>query len=162
MEAGNYPTKDALTLFAQELHELISWLRQRPNLSRFLLAYLQNEAADIKTPKPGHQELMFLTPNQRAILDALDGQAMKTSKLSRVTKIDRSKLFRRQCLAGLKESGRVRNIRGLGFYRPDRPPPDLLENLAPTNQTPCESLEAMVQDRCSTSPASDVGQRDTS
>lgn len=65
------------------------------------------------------------TPLQRAILEALDGSAMKQAALERALKTNRRVLHRPTGLIDLFDSGRVCKHRRLGYYRPDRPPSEL-------------------------------------
>jgi len=64
-------------------------------------------------------------PVQKAILDALDGQAMRTEDLAGIVG-GRSRLFdKKNGLQQLKDLGLIRNHMRLGFYRPDSPPDEL-------------------------------------
>jgi hypothetical protein len=67
------------------------------------------------------------TPLQKEILMALDGKALTQSKLEEATKTDRAQLQRKNGLKGLISSGRVvHGGRGVGYFRPDAPPPSAM------------------------------------
>jgi hypothetical protein len=65
------------------------------------------------------------TPQQRAILLALDGRALRQDQLEAVTGYDRRQLHRESGLTGLRRRDKVRHNRRLGYFRPDSPPPEL-------------------------------------
>lgn len=68
-------------------------------------------------------------PVQKAILEALEGEALRSDALGTAVG-GRSRIF--QHPGGLKElqqEGLVKHHNRLGFYRPDAPPPTLEENL---------------------------------
>lgn len=67
-----------------------------------------------------------LHPIQEAIIRALDGKALQTKRLIAAVEkgLDQGQFFR-DYLNPLRESGAVENARGIGFYRPDAPPPSL-------------------------------------
>jgi hypothetical protein len=67
------------------------------------------------------------TPLQEAILQALNGKALKKEDLADDVKIDPSRLYRPGALQELRKSGKVEHKRGIGYYRPDAPPPNTLE-----------------------------------
>ncbi len=61
---------------------------------------------------------------QQSIYRALDGVALKKNDLSdRVCPDDPSRLYKPNGLQEMRSRGLVSHKRGLGFYRPDRPPP---------------------------------------
>lgn len=65
------------------------------------------------------------TPYQQAILEALEGKALRTDGLANLVG-DRSRLFRHPGgLKELQEQGLVAHHKRLGFYRPDVPPEEL-------------------------------------
>ncbi len=64
------------------------------------------------------------TAYQDAIMDALDGVALRTDPLGAAVG-DRSRLFKPGGLSELRKAGRVAHHPRLGFYRPDRLPPEL-------------------------------------
>ena len=64
------------------------------------------------------------TPFQTAILNALEGKALKTDALGNATG-DRRRLFKPGGIKELKTLAKVRHHRRLGYYRPDAPPPAL-------------------------------------
>lgn len=76
-------------------------------------------------PAAGPAEPFVPTPTQRAVLDALDGRALRQTRLEEVTRVDRAMLHRPTGLKGLRAAGLVAHHPRLGYYRPDCPPPDL-------------------------------------
>jgi hypothetical protein len=76
-------------------------------------------------------DTVVLTPFQKVILKALDGKALTLIRLEAATGLDRARLFRPNALKGLRLPmlDLVRSQRGVGYYRPDAPPPDTV--LAP-------------------------------
>lgn len=66
---------------------------------------------------------------QKRILSALDGVAMRTDAIARVIGGDRRVLFDRGNSPGklfeLIKHNRVKHIKKIGYFRPDRPPPEL-------------------------------------
>jgi hypothetical protein len=70
---------------------------------------------------------------QRAILDALDGVALRTDALG--AKVgDRGRLFKRNGIKELREQGLVDRHPSVGFYRPDAPPPEFSQEPKPAKQ----------------------------
>lgn len=64
---------------------------------------------------------------QRAVLDALDGKAMTSTKLGDLVG-DKRRLFKKPGgLEELRAEGLVEHHSRLGYYRPDSPPPELEE-----------------------------------
>ncbi len=61
---------------------------------------------------------------QRAILKALDGKSLKVEKLAEACKVQTSRFYKPNGLKELKSAGKVKLKRGVGYYRPDRPPLD--------------------------------------
>lgn len=62
---------------------------------------------------------------QDAILEALDGKALRTDDLAAKAGYERRRLFKKPGgLAQLQEQGLVANDPARGYYRPDAPPPD--------------------------------------
>lgn len=64
-----------------------------------------------------------LHPRQQAILDALKCRALQTKALVKAAGVSDQKQFFRDYLSPLKEKGLVMNKRGIGYFRPDAPPP---------------------------------------
>jgi hypothetical protein len=62
------------------------------------------------------------TARQQEILNMLDGKAKKLSQLADQLKVEESSLSGRD-LKQLREQGLVDHHKGIGFYRPDAPPP---------------------------------------
>ncbi|HCS50352.1 hypothetical protein [Rubinisphaera sp.] len=63
-----------------------------------------------------------LTPLQKSILNELDGKKLTTSKLADACHVEPRRLYKKGGLNELKNNGYVKNHRGYGYYRPDRPP----------------------------------------
>jgi hypothetical protein len=61
---------------------------------------------------------------QKAILKALDGKALRVDKLGAAVG-DKSRLYKHSGLKELRDRGLVNHHSRLGFYRPDKPPPEL-------------------------------------
>jgi hypothetical protein len=61
---------------------------------------------------------------QQAILDALDGKALRTDDLGAAVK-DRSRLFKAHGLPELRERGLIDHSKRCGYFRPDAPPEEL-------------------------------------
>lgn len=67
----------------------------------------------------------FVWTNLRIrIYDKLDGRALTADSLASELKYDRSSLLQRG-IKPLIEEGLIKNLRGLGYYRPDAPPSEL-------------------------------------
>jgi hypothetical protein len=64
------------------------------------------------------------TPFQEAILEALDGKAMRTQQLGAAVG-DKSRLYKPGGLKELRDHGLVDHNDRLGHFRPDAPPPEL-------------------------------------
>lgn len=69
---------------------------------------------------------LVLNDLQKDILAALDGRAMSQAALESHLEKDRRQLHRPTGLGDLRARGLVRLQRGVGYYRPDRPPPELV------------------------------------
>ena len=66
------------------------------------------------------------TPLQAAILDALDGKAMKKQALAdEVCAGEGTRLYRKGGIKELRDIGRVDHKHGVGYFRPDAPPAEL-------------------------------------
>ncbi len=96
---------------------------------------LRSIACDPISQHPEHLPRLDLagrsdyTSWQRRILKALDGKALKKDRLAhRVygSAGNARQLYRAGHLKDLRDRGEVKSKRGLGYYRPDRPPPELL------------------------------------
>jgi hypothetical protein len=84
---------------------------------------VQFQQATTKTPTA-----FVPTPLQKAILNALDGKAMKKQALAdAVSKGEGTVLYRAGGLKELREREIVEHKRGVGFYRPDALPPDAVK-----------------------------------
>lgn len=78
----------------------------------------------LRAPEP-----VRLSERQKCIMEALDGAALTADKLAEVTGYSRRSLFKSPGLNELRELGLVRNLDGFGYFRPDRPPPEVAEAL---------------------------------
>lgn len=67
------------------------------------------------------------TPQDRAILEALNGKALRTDALITQSHIDRTTLFRR--IKILKKIGKIMHRKELGYFRPDALPPQLRDQV---------------------------------
>lgn len=75
-----------------------------------------------------YDEVFIPNAFQEAILEALEGKALRTDALGAAAG-DRSRLFRNPGgLKELQEQGLVKHNRRAGFYRPDAPPDELQES----------------------------------
>jgi hypothetical protein len=63
------------------------------------------------------------TPLQKQILDRLKGRSLTKDSLAEACRCDGSRLYRPGGLSELMARGLVRNKRGVGYFRPDDPPP---------------------------------------
>lgn len=85
-------------------------------------------------PKQEPEPPFVPLPAHKAILDALDGRALRTDALANAAKLERRSLFNRKRTDGtviigylteLADRKLVSNHPRLGYFRPDRPPPAL-------------------------------------
>lgn len=74
-----------------------------------------------------HGDVSVLSVLQQAILEALDGKGLMKESLAEALKVDPSRLYRRGGIGELKQWGMIRHQRGVGYYRPDAPPPGAIE-----------------------------------
>lgn len=72
------------------------------------------------------------SPFQAGILKVLDGKAMRTDALGAAVG-DRSRLFKDNGIAELREKGLVAHHPRLGFFRPDAPPAELKAVYVPSD-----------------------------
>jgi hypothetical protein len=78
-------------------------------------------------PRPEAPQPFVCSPLQKGIMDALDGCGLNKTKLADlVCGGDGSRLYKTNGIKELKELGLVVHKRGVGYYRPDAPPEDLL------------------------------------
>jgi hypothetical protein len=135
MSAPSKPTVTAGDLF----HTLAAWLHENypgqipDRLRIYLVSGRKIDLPVIAAPIPAvvaaaAAEPFIPTPFQEAILEALDGKALRTDALG--AKVgDRSRLFRHPGgLKELQEQELVAHHKRLGFYRPDAPPEELSDN----------------------------------
>ena len=99
-------------------------------LTAFLQSLTASSQASTTTPYVRADGTCVSTPigatficdhQHRAILGSLDGIALKKYDLATATGIPAGSLWRK--LQPLKERGLVLNHPGVGYYRPDSPPP---------------------------------------
>jgi predicted Rossmann fold nucleotide-binding protein DprA/Smf involved in DNA uptake len=90
-------------------------------VKRLLIDHAPPAAAQLDRPAAAEQWVP--TDNQLAILDALEGKALKTESLVRASGVERRTLFRE--LPELRERGLVQSHPRLGYVRPDAPPEEL-------------------------------------
>jgi hypothetical protein len=80
-------------------------------------------AAQMTPPKSS----MVLHPLQQAILAALDGQALKKQPLAnKVCAGEGTRLYKQNGIKELIKAGLVAHAYGIGYYRPNAPPPGLI------------------------------------
>lgn len=78
------------------------------------------------TKAPATTEEVFVpSPVQEAILEALEGKALRQSELEKATGYDRRQLHRKSGREELIDLDKVQHHSRLGYYRPDQPPPEL-------------------------------------
>ena len=65
-----------------------------------------------------------LTSLQKGILKALKGMALKKEVLAKACSVDPSRLYRPGGIRELRSLHVVEHKEGVGYYRPDEPPPD--------------------------------------
>lgn len=78
------------------------------------------------TPPEDDYRPFVPSPFQKAILEALEGKALRTDALGAAVG-DRGRLYKTNGLKELLERGIVEHHKRLGYYRPDAPPPELQE-----------------------------------
>jgi hypothetical protein len=104
------------TLVSPQLWPDAEWLRLR------LEAEVQ---ARLAASGIGKLDQPFIpTPHQRKVLKLLNGKALKLAQIEQLTGIDATTLSKR-VLGELKKQDLVRHSARIGYYRPDKPPPDL-------------------------------------
>jgi hypothetical protein len=102
--------------------------------TRELIQRIQLEAkrcGDTRRPPEQPPEMPqppdIMTPLQRDIMKALDGAAMKIEPLANaVSGRDTKRLYKAGGLQELRDRGDVAHRHGVGYYRPDAPPGDLV------------------------------------
>jgi hypothetical protein len=85
------------------------------------------EAKDEEAKRSGLKEI--LNHYQKAILDALDGCALKKDDLALAVfraSDQGNRLYREGRLIEMRTEGLVAHMYGVGYYRPDAPPPNLV------------------------------------
>lgn len=77
---------------------------------------------------------LILTDIHMDVLQALDGCALKVESIATKIGRDKSSLYRPyKVLAELKDAGRIVYDTRIGYYRPDRKPPDVFVPVKPVN-----------------------------
>jgi hypothetical protein len=88
---------------------------------------------DVLTPVPAARcgppaQRLILTPLQSSILRSLDRKALKKEKLAEACELkDGSRLYRQGGIHELRDAGLVAHRDGVGYYRPDAPPPNAVQ-----------------------------------
>lgn len=96
-----------------------------------IAARVANEGTDTKTaaasgnvPANSTETLFVPTPLQKNILESLDGTALTKTPLAKVVcGGEWQRLYKPGGIKELKAAGLVDNKRGVGYFRPDAPPP---------------------------------------
>jgi hypothetical protein len=104
------------------------------SLARALIRQNRELLAFIESSLPPIDENTFI-PNQlqEAILAALDGKGLRTDALVSKTDSSSGQLFKNPGgLPELQEEGLVAHHPRVGYYRPDKPPPQVADALDPT------------------------------
>ena len=110
-----------------------SWVaRHYPGrLARRLTLHL-DDGDTVQLPIPISQSLepsgrASFVPNayQIAIMEALEGKALRTTALASATGGDQRRLFKPGGLKELQDQGLVEHHARLGYYCPDSPPPEI-------------------------------------
>ena len=94
---------------------------------KVLRGILGRKSSLAAAPQP---DVLLLHPFQESILKALDGRALNKAALAREVcgREDYGNLlYRPKGLKGLRDLELVKHKRGIGFYRPDSPPPNARE-----------------------------------
>jgi hypothetical protein len=74
----------------------------------------------------GKAEVFVPTPLQESILSALDGTALQTKALAKACNCDEPRLFKKGGIKELQDLRIVLHKDGIGYFRPDRPPPNAI------------------------------------
>lgn len=125
---------DSLALKWQQTHQVL--LTYKVN-TKTLIALLDKELLQVENlvtdsaqkassvvPK---SEITVFTEIQMAIYKALDGRSLKLEELANQTTCgDTRRLYREGLKTVLMAKGYVKHQRGIGFYRPDSPPSELI------------------------------------
>lgn len=123
-----FPFEDVMGFLPIEEETKTSALQLLFDVLRFELDAKVSKACGIQntvmTSNNSHGADAFVpTPIQEAILKALDGRGMKKQALADIVCNGHgSRLYRSGGIGELKSREMVLNKRGVGYYRPDRPP----------------------------------------
>jgi len=117
-------TKVLLVQLQQELFRV--WKRKYPSGEEY------ERLNDAKVPEIQRLEKELISPFlpdpvQKLILEALDGKALKKEGLAEACAVDPSRLYKSGRLEELKRLGMVHHRKGVGYYRPDAPPPEAVD-----------------------------------
>jgi hypothetical protein len=134
MMGGNKP--DTLELLAV----VRGWAERhypgwRPDEVGLKLIGPNGESREVKLPIPLTLPVLErpvpFVPNvfQESVLEALEGKALRTDALGAAVG-DRGRLYKPGGLKELREAGMVKHHPRLGFYRPDAPPEELIDEVA--------------------------------
>ena len=74
--------------------------------------------------REGSARPFIMTELQTAIFEKLNGTAYKVELLASAIGCETSRLYKKGGLKELKEAGKVLHKHGVGYYRPDVPPPE--------------------------------------
>lgn len=90
---------------------------------------LQLPVVSARAPRDDPGDVFVPNAFQTAILEALEGKAMKTGALAAAVHCETPQLFKKPKggIAELREHDLVRHHERLGYWRPDAPPPQLSE-----------------------------------
>jgi hypothetical protein len=85
---------------------------------------VRRDVEQVKLPKNPPTGPFIPSPLQQAILEALDGVALKKAPLAdKACGGEGTRLYRKHGINELKAKGLVDHKNGVGYYRPDSPPP---------------------------------------
>ena len=114
----------ASAILTSHLLHLASTPQQRPMATSGTQLDRSREDAESRSAELEDVEQLVPTVFQREILKALEGRALTKQKLSlEVCGGDGSRLYKKNGIKELMDTGLVSNKRGLGYFRPDKPPP---------------------------------------
>lgn len=86
---------------------------------------VDGNAGQQPAPARDDSRATILNDTLLGILKALDGKAMGVEELARVvTGGEQARLYRAGLKTTLKAQGHVDHVRGIGYFRPDKPPAD--------------------------------------
>jgi hypothetical protein len=133
------------TLLAEKQQDLVVRIDALEKQPEVQVHIRQRAMENLRQPAPEtavveDETVQFIpTPLQETVLDTLNGKAMKKEALAETLKIDSSRLYRQGGIKELMDLKMVDNLRGIGYYRPDAPPPNALELRLQPNSHQCET-----------------------